>query len=92
VNYPIWEVPAPGLLIAAVAILHVFISHFAVGGGLFLVLAETKARREADLAFLGFVRALSRGSSSSPWCWGRSPAWGSGSRSPSSSPRPRAPS
>jgi len=61
VNYPIWEVPAPGLLIAAVAILHVFISHFAVGGGLFLVLAETKARREADLAFLGFVRALSRG-------------------------------
>ena len=60
-NYPIWEVPAPGLLIAAVAILHVFISHFAVGGGLFLVLAETKARREADLAFLGFVRALSRG-------------------------------
>ena len=60
-NYPVWEIPAPGLLIAAVAILHVFISHFAVGGGLFLVLAETKARREGDDAFLGFVRALSRG-------------------------------
>jgi mono/diheme cytochrome c family protein len=60
-NYPIWELPAPGLLIAAVAILHVFISHFAVGGGLFLVLAETKARREGDEALLGFVRALSRG-------------------------------
>ena len=60
-NYPVWELPAPGLLIAAVAILHVFISHFAVGGGLFLVLAETKARREGDEAFLGFVRALSRG-------------------------------
>ena len=43
-NYPIWELPAPGLLIAAVAIVHVFISHFAVGGGLFLVLAERKAR------------------------------------------------
>ena len=60
-NYPVWGLPAPGLLIAAVAILHVFISHFAVGGGLFLVLAETKARREGDEAFLGFVRALSRG-------------------------------
>jgi mono/diheme cytochrome c family protein/cytochrome bd-type quinol oxidase subunit 1 len=60
-NYPLWELPAPGLLIAAVAILHVFISHFAVGGGLFLVLAERKARREADEALLGFVRALSRG-------------------------------
>ena len=60
-NYPVWELPAPGLLIAAVAILHVFISHFAVGGGLFLVLAETKARREKDDALLGFVRALSRG-------------------------------
>jgi mono/diheme cytochrome c family protein len=60
-NYPVWELPAPGLLIAAVAILHVFISHFAVGGGLFLVLAERKARREGDEALLGFVRALSRG-------------------------------
>jgi cytochrome bd-type quinol oxidase subunit 1 len=60
-NYPIWGLPAPGLLIAAVAILHVFISHFAVGGGLFLVLAEGKARREKDEALLGFVRSLSRG-------------------------------
>jgi mono/diheme cytochrome c family protein len=60
-NYPVWGLPAPGLLIAAVAILHVFISHFAVGGGLFLVLAETKARRERDEALLDFVRALSRG-------------------------------
>src|SRR5512143_2789914 len=60
-NYPLWAIPAPGLLIAAVAILHVFISHFAVGGGLFLVVAERKARREQDPALLGFVRALSRG-------------------------------
>ncbi len=60
-NYPLWAIPAPGLLIAAVAILHVFISHFAVGGGLFLVVAERKARREQDEALLGFVRALSRG-------------------------------
>jgi len=59
-NYPIWSLPAPGLLIAGVAILHVFISHFAVGGGLFLVLAERKARREGDAAFLGYVKRHSR--------------------------------
>jgi cytochrome bd-type quinol oxidase subunit 1/mono/diheme cytochrome c family protein len=59
-NYPVWAVPAPGLLVAAVGIVHVFISHFAVGGGIFLVLAETKARRETDAGWLGFVRALSR--------------------------------
>lgn len=59
-NYPIWSLPAKGLLIAAVAIVHVFVSHFAVGGGLFLVLAERKARRERDQALLGYVRAHSR--------------------------------
>ena len=60
-NYPVWAVPAPGLLIALVAIVHVFISHFAVGGGLYLVVAERKARRAGDSDLLGFVRALSRG-------------------------------
>ena len=58
-NYPLWSLPAPGLLIACVAILHVFISHFAVGGGLFLVLAERKARQEHDDGMLGYVRQLS---------------------------------
>jgi cytochrome bd-type quinol oxidase subunit 1 len=55
-DYPLWSLPAPGLLIAFVAIVHVFISHFAVGGGLFLVLAERKARREHDDEMLGYVR------------------------------------
>ena len=59
-NYPIWEVPAAGLLIAAIAVLHVFISHFAVGGGLFLVLLENKAYRDKDPALLRFVRAHTR--------------------------------
>ncbi len=59
-NYPVWDVPAGGLLIAAIAIVHVFVSHFAVGGGLFLVLAERKARREGDEALLGYVRQHSR--------------------------------
>jgi mono/diheme cytochrome c family protein len=59
-NYPIWSLPNPGLLIAFVAIVHVFISHFAVGGGFFLVLAERKARRERDTDLLGYVRLHSR--------------------------------
>lgn len=59
-NYPLWSLPAKGLLIAAVAIVHVFVSHFAVGGGLFLVLGERKARREGDDALLGYLRRHSR--------------------------------
>ena len=59
-NYPLWELPASGLLIAIVAILHVFVSHFAVGGGLFLVVTELKARRENDAELLDYVRRHSR--------------------------------
>lgn len=59
-NYPIWDIPAPGLLIAFVAIVHVFVSHFAVGGGLFLVVAERKARRENDGEFLAFLERIAR--------------------------------
>jgi mono/diheme cytochrome c family protein len=59
-NYPIWEVPASGLFIAAIAIVHVFVSHFAVGGGLFLVLLERRARSRQDAALLEYVRRHSR--------------------------------
>jgi len=57
-NYPVWYVPTfgGGLLIALVAIVHVFVSHFAVGGGLYLVLAERKALREQSQAIMAFVR------------------------------------
>jgi mono/diheme cytochrome c family protein len=59
-NYPIWNLPGSGLLIAGMSVLHVFISHFAVGGGLFLVWTERKARREGDAALLDYVKGLSR--------------------------------
>ncbi len=61
-NYPVWEIPllSGGLLIAAVAIVHVFISHFAIGGGLFLVLTEMKGYREGDRRILDYVRLYSR--------------------------------
>jgi mono/diheme cytochrome c family protein len=60
-NYPVWDVAfGAGLLIALVAILHVFVSHFAVGGGLFLVLTERKARRASDSALLGWLKSHTR--------------------------------
>ncbi|MGB7546302.1 MAG: c-type cytochrome [Terracidiphilus sp.] len=56
-NYPVWDVAfGAGLLMALVAILHVFVSHFAVGGGLFLVLTERKARRTNDAALLNWLK------------------------------------
>jgi cytochrome bd-type quinol oxidase subunit 1 len=59
--YPIWEpFVANSLVIAIVAILHVFVSHFAIGGGLYLVLAETMARRRNDLEHLAYVERHSK--------------------------------
>lgn len=56
-NYPVWDVTfGAGLLIALVAILHVFVSHFAVGGGLFLVVTEQRARRKNDAELLGWLK------------------------------------
>jgi cytochrome bd-type quinol oxidase subunit 1/mono/diheme cytochrome c family protein len=59
--YPVWEpFVANSILIAVVAILHVFVSHFAIGGGLYLVLAETTARRRNDLEHLAYVEKHSK--------------------------------
>ncbi len=59
--YPVWEpFISNSLLIAIIAILHVFVSHFAIGGGLYLVLAETWARRKNDADHLAYVKRHSR--------------------------------
>ena len=57
-NYPIWEIPFLGgaPVIAAIAILHVFVSHLSIGAGLLLVLTERKAYREGDERILSYVR------------------------------------
>jgi hypothetical protein len=57
-NYPVWQLDAfgGGLLIAIIAIVHVYISHFAVGGGLFLVLTEMKGLREGSSEILAYTR------------------------------------
>jgi len=49
-NYPFWNIPylGSGWVIGIIAIFHVMISQFAVGGGLYLPLAERKALRMTD--------------------------------------------
>ena len=57
-NYPVWYIPAVGgpLIIALMAIVHVVVSHFAVGGGLWLVLTERKAYKEKKEFILDYVK------------------------------------
>jgi len=57
-NFPVWDVPliGGGLLIGIIAILHVYVAHFAVGGGLYLVWTEARAVRAQDDALLSYVR------------------------------------
>lgn len=57
-NYPVWllDVFGGGTLIALIAIVHVYVSHFAVGGGLFLVFTEMKGLRENSPAILEYTR------------------------------------
>ena len=59
-NYPIWDVAfGGGILMAVVAIPHVIVSHFAIGGGLVIVVSETLAVKRADRE----LRELARRSS-----------------------------
>ena len=48
-DYPIWDVAiGGGVLMALVAIPHVIVSHFAIGGGLVIAVTETLAVRHGD--------------------------------------------
>jgi cytochrome bd-type quinol oxidase subunit 1 len=57
-NYPVWQLEflGGGFLIALIAIIHVYIAQFAVGGGLFLVMTEHLARRRNSPEILDYVR------------------------------------
>jgi len=48
-DYPIWELAmGGGMLMAIVAIPHVIVSHFAIGGGLLIVVTESLAVKRND--------------------------------------------
>jgi len=57
-NYPIWELTTIGgpSIIALIAVTHVFVSHFAVGGGLYIWLMDWHCQRTRDLALTDFIR------------------------------------
>lgn len=61
-NYPFWNVPhiGSGWVIGLIAIFHIMISHFAVGGGLYLPMAEQKALREGRQDWLDTLRSHSK--------------------------------
>ncbi|UCG61410.1 MAG: c-type cytochrome [Candidatus Zixiibacteriota bacterium] len=60
-DYPFWDVGIGyGILMAIIAVIHVFVSHFAIGGGLYLVVAEKSARKKNDALMLQFLRKLSK--------------------------------
>ena len=59
-DYPIWDLAlGGGMLMALVAIPHVIVAHFAIGGGLLIVVTETLAVKRND----GELRELARRSS-----------------------------
>ena len=48
-DYPIWDIAmGGGVLMGIVAITHVIVSHFAIGGGLVIAVTETQAVRRND--------------------------------------------
>jgi cytochrome bd ubiquinol oxidase subunit I len=61
-NYPFWNVPylSGGGVIALIAVYHLLIALFAVGGGLYLPLAERKARREGREDWLAVLKKHSK--------------------------------
>ena len=61
-NYPVLDFfqGGGGLLIAVIAVVHVYVAHFAVGGGLFLVLTEAMARKKKSDALLQYTKGSTR--------------------------------
>jgi cytochrome bd ubiquinol oxidase subunit I len=60
VDYPIWDVTlGGGVLIGIVAIAHVLVSHFAVGGGIAIAVVETLAVRRGDRALRDLAKRSS---------------------------------
>ncbi len=56
-DYPLWQPElGGGVLIGIIAIAHVLVAHFAIGGGLALALLETIGVRRRDRAFLDLAR------------------------------------
>jgi cytochrome bd-type quinol oxidase subunit 1 len=61
-HFPWWYVPdltAP-MLIAVISVVHVLVSHYAVGGGLFLAIETRHAYRQNDRDYLAYLKKHTR--------------------------------
>ena len=59
-NYPVWDVAFARWIIALIAVVHVFISQFAIGGGLFMVWMEHRGRAAEDPALRQWLKRFAR--------------------------------
>lgn len=57
-NYPIWELTTigGGSLIAFISVVHVYVSHLAVGGGIFIWLTDRKGVKDKNADLVNYVR------------------------------------
>jgi cytochrome d ubiquinol oxidase subunit I len=57
-NYPLWDVPFLGgtWIIGLIASVHVFVSHFAVGGGAFFAITEQWAYKTGDQRIYDYLK------------------------------------
>lgn len=61
-EFPVWQLAAfgGGFWVVLIAVLHVYVAHFAIGGGLFLVLTEARARRLGSKPLLAYLHHHAR--------------------------------
>lgn len=61
-NYPLWEVPTIGgsWVIGIIAIVHIYVSHFAVGGGAWLAVVEHLAYKKNDERLYDYLKSHSK--------------------------------
>lgn len=61
-NYPVWDVPFIGSVwvVGLISIFHVTISHFAIGGAFYLLMAKRKAEKEGRQDWLDVIKQHSR--------------------------------
>lgn len=61
-HYPWWYVPhlTSPMLIAVISVVHVLVSHYAVGGGFFLAMETGYAYRTGDRDYLAYLRRHAR--------------------------------
>lgn len=60
-EYPVWNIGGVGhgWIIGLIAMVHVYISHFAIGGGLYMVITEHIARKRNDQGMLDYLKSHS---------------------------------